>query len=119
MAIDRHSSVVGKPFPIPGCFLSARAMVTSLGGMVMTVLLIWSLVDIQSPFIITSDKHVIDLSETDPAIWASYISEQNKLRVVDEVWRWEVAVAAGADATEAYGYAIGGIGIDFQTWLTY
>ena len=83
----------------------------------MTVLLIWSLVDIQSPFIITSDKHVIDLSETDPAIWASYISEQNKLRVVDEVWRWEAAVAAGADATEAYGYAVGGIGVDFQTWL--
>ena len=85
----------------------------------MTVLLIWSLVETQSPRIITSDKHVIDLSETDPAIWASYISEENKRRVLAAVRRWETAVMAGADATEAYGYAIGGIGIDFQTWLTY
>ena len=84
----------------------------------MTVLLIWSLVDIQSPRIITSDKHVINLMETDPVIWESYISEENKLRVVDEIHRWETAVTAGADAIEAYGYAVGGIGIDFQTWLT-
>ena len=42
----------------------------------MTVLLIWSMVDLQSPRIITSDKHVIDLSDTDPAIWVSYISEE-------------------------------------------
>ena len=83
----------------------------------MTVLLIWSLVDVQSPRIITSDKHVIDLLETDPVIWASYISEENKLRVVDEIHRWESAVAAGADAVEAYEYAVGGICIDFQTWL--
>ena len=83
----------------------------------MTVLLIWSLVDVQSPRIITSDKHVIDLLETDPVIWASYISEENKLRVVAEIHRWESAVAAGADAVEAYEYAVGGgIGIDFQTW---
>ena len=83
----------------------------------MTVLLIWSLVDIQSPCIITSDKDVIDLLETDPAIWVSHISEENKPRVVAEVQRWQTAVEAGADATEAYGYAIGGIGLDFQTWL--
>ena len=82
----------------------------------MTVLLIWSLVDVQSPRIITSDKHVIDLLETDPVIWASYISEENKLRVVAEIHRWESAVAAGADAVEAYEYDVGGIGIDFQTW---
>ena len=84
----------------------------------MTVLLIWSLVDTQSPRIITSDMRVINLSKTDPAIWASYISEENKRRVLAAVRRWETAVTAGADATEAYGYAIGGIGVDFQTWLT-
>ena len=83
----------------------------------MTVLLIWSLVDIQSPCIITSDKHVINLLETDPAIWASHISEENKLRVAAEVHRWESAVLAGADAIEAHGYAVSGIGVDFQTWL--
>lgn len=83
----------------------------------MTVLLIWSMMDIQSPRIITSDNYVIDLLETDPAIWAGHISEENKLRVVAEVYRWESAVAAGADAIEAYGYAVGGIGVDFQTWL--
>ena len=84
----------------------------------MTVLLIWSLVDVQSPRIITSDKHVIDLLETDPVIWASYISDENKLQVVAEIHRWESAVAAGANAVEAQGYAVGGIGVDFQTWLT-
>ena len=83
----------------------------------MTVLLFWSLVDIQSPCIITADKHVINLLETDPTIWASYISEENKLRVVAEVHRWESAVASGADAIEAHGYAVGGIDVDFQTWL--
>ena len=83
----------------------------------MTVLLIWSLADIQSPCIITSDKRVIDLSDTDSSIWASHISEENKQRVLAAVRRWETAVTAGADATEAYGYAIGGIGVDFQTWL--
>jgi len=83
----------------------------------MTVLLIWSLLDIQSPRIITSDKHVIDLLETDPVIWAGHISEGNKLRVVTEIHRWESAVAAGADAIEAHGYAVGGTGVDFQTWL--
>ena len=83
----------------------------------MAVLLIWSLVEIQSPSIITSDKHVIDLLKTDPTIWSSYISEENKLRVVAEVHRWESAVAAGADAIEAHGYAVSGIRVDFQTWL--
>ena len=84
----------------------------------MTVLLIWPLVDTQSPRIITSDMRVIDLSETDPAIWASYISEENKRRVLAAVQRWETAIMAGADATEAYGYAIEGIGVNFQTWRT-
>ena len=83
----------------------------------MTVLLIWSMVDIQSPRIITSDKHVIDLLTTDPAIWLSHISEGNKVRVMAEVHRWKSAVAAGADAIEAHGYAVGGIGVDFQSWL--
>lgn len=83
----------------------------------MTVLLVWPLMDLQSPRIITSDKHVIDLLETDPTIWVNHISEENKQRVVAEVLRWETAVGAGADATEAYGYAVGGIGVDFQTWL--
>jgi hypothetical protein len=85
--------------------------------MVMTVLLIWSLVDIQSPRIITSDKRVINLLATDPTIWSSYISEENKLRVVAEIHRWESAVASGANAIEAHGYAVGGIGVDFQSWL--
>ena len=75
----------------------------------MTVLLFWSLVDIQSPCIITSDKHVINLLETDSTIWASYISEENKLRVVAEVNRWESAVEAGADAIEAHGYAVAAV----------
>ena len=83
----------------------------------MTALLVWSLMDLQPPRIITSDMHVIDLLETDPAIWASHISAENKIRVVAEVQRWEAAVAEGADATEAYGYAVGGIGVDFQAWL--
>jgi len=83
----------------------------------MTVLLVWPLVDLHSPRIITSDKHVIDLLETDPTIWVKQISEENKQRVVAEVQRWETAVEAGADATEAYGYAVEGIGVDFQTWL--
>ena len=83
----------------------------------MTVLLFWSLVDIQSPCIITSDKHVINLLETDPTIWEGHISNENKLRVLAEVHRWESAVAAGADAIEAHGYAVSGIGVDFQTWL--
>ena len=84
----------------------------------MTVLLIWSLVDIQSPRIITSDRHVIDLLGTDPTIWANYISEENKQRVLAEVHRWESAVSAGADAIEAHGYAVGGIDVNFQTWLS-
>jgi len=83
----------------------------------MTVLLVWPLMDLQSPRIITSDKHVIDLLETDPAIWVNHISEENQRRVITEVRRWQTAVEAGADATEAYGYAIGGIGVDFQAWL--
>ena len=83
----------------------------------MAVLLVWSLMDLQSPCIITPDKHVIDLLETDPSIWVNHISEENKRRVIAEVQRWQTAVGAGADATEAYGYAVGGINIDFQTWL--
>jgi hypothetical protein len=92
-------------------------MVTSLGEMVMTVLLIWSLVDTQPPRLITSDKRVIDLSETDPAVWASYLSEENKHRVLAAVRRWDTAIMAGANAIESHGYAVSGIGVDFQTWL--
>ena len=92
-------------------------MVTSLGEMVMTVLLIWSLVDTQPPRLITSDKRVIDLSKTDPAIWASYLSEENKRRVLAAVRRWETAITAGANAIESHGYAVSGIGVDYQTWL--
>jgi len=75
------------------------------------------MMDIQSPRIITSDNHVIDLLETDSNIWASHISEKNMLRVLAEVRRWETAVTAGADAIEAHGYAVSGIDVDFQTWL--
>ena len=80
----------------------------------MNVLLVWSLETIESPRIITADKQVIDLVETDTDRWINYISVENKQRVISEVQRWKAAVAAGADANQAYGYAIGGIGVDFS-----
>jgi hypothetical protein len=83
----------------------------------MNVLLVWSLETIESPRLITDDKHVIDLVETDTEIWINYISVENKQRILSEVERWKSAVAAGADANQAYGYAIGGVGLDYLTWL--
>ena len=83
----------------------------------MNVLLVWSLETIESPRLITDDKHVIDLVKTETDIWINYISVENKQRVISEVQRWKAAVAAGADANQAYGYAIGGVGLDYGTWL--
>ena len=83
----------------------------------MKVLLVWSLETIESPRLITADKQVIDLVKTDTDIWINYISVERRQRVISEVQRWKVAVAAGADANQAYGYAIGGVGVDYGTWL--
>ena len=83
----------------------------------MNALLVWSLETIESPRLITDDKHVIDLVKTESEIWTNYISVENKQRVLSEVERWKSAVAAGADANQAYGYAIGGVGVDYMTWL--
>jgi len=83
----------------------------------MNVVLVWSLEAIESPRIITTDKHVIDLVKTNTDIWIHYISIENKQRVISEVQRWKVAVAAGADANQAYGYAIGDVGVDYGIWL--
>jgi hypothetical protein len=83
----------------------------------MNVLLVWSLETIESPRLITVEKHVIDLVKTDTEIWINYISVENKQRVLSEVQRWKAAVAAGADANQAYGYAIGGGGLDYWAWL--
>lgn len=85
----------------------------------MAALLIWSLVDIESPRIITTDMQVIDLLEVDPCIWTIHISQENKQRIVNEIFRWKLAIKAGADAIEAYGYAVNGGDIDFNTWLSH
>ena len=69
----------------------------------MNVLLVWSLETIESPRIITTAKQVIDLVKTNTEIWIHYISGENRQRVLREVQRWKVAVAAGADANQAYG----------------
>jgi hypothetical protein len=69
----------------------------------MNVELVWSLETIESPRLITVDKHVIDLVKTNTDIWIHYISIENKRRVISEVQHWKVAVAAGADANHAYG----------------
>ena len=83
----------------------------------MSVLLIWSLEDMLPPCIITPDIVVIDLADTEPEIWAEYILPANRHRVLSEVQRWMLAAEAGADANQAYGYAIGGAGIDYRTWV--
>lgn len=83
----------------------------------MTVLLIWSLVDIEAPLLITSENQVIDLLSSNPAAWQQHISRKNKQRVLDQIQRWKVAIQAGADAIEAYSYAIDGDGYDFHHWL--
>jgi hypothetical protein len=69
----------------------------------MNVVLVWSLETIESPRIITTDKQVIDLVKTNTEIWIHYISGENRQRVLREVQRWKGAVAAGADANQAYG----------------
>jgi len=83
----------------------------------MTAILLWPLVDIESPCLITSDLRVIDLLETDPGLWLMHLSLENQQRVLEALYRWEAAVLAGANAIEAHGYAMGGAGIDFHTWL--
>ena len=83
----------------------------------MTVLLIWSLVDIEAPRLITSDNQVIDLLTSNPVAWQQYISHKNKQRVLDQINRWKIAVQAGANAIDAHGYAIDGNGYDFPDWL--
>ena len=83
----------------------------------MSVLLIWSLEDMLPPCIITPDIVVVDLTHTAPEIWAEYIAPENRQRVLSEVQRWMLAAEGGADANQAYGYAIGGTGIDYRTWV--
>jgi hypothetical protein len=48
----------------------------------MKVLLVWSLETIEAPRLITADRHVIDLVKTDTDIWITYISVENKQRVL-------------------------------------
>ena len=83
----------------------------------MNVLLIWSLEEMLPPCIITPDSLVIDLTNTEPEIWAEYISPANRQRVVSEVQRWKLAAEDGANADQAYEYAMGGAGIDYRTWV--
>ena len=67
--------------------------------------------------IITLETGVIDLTGAEQQIWEDFISPENRQRVISEVHRWQTAVEAGADAGHAYGYAIGGAGTDYWTWL--
>jgi hypothetical protein len=60
---------------------------------------------------------VIDLLATNPSLWVSHLSLENQQRILEELYRWETAVLAGANAIEAHGYAISGAGINLQTWL--
>lgn len=83
----------------------------------MSVLLVWSLEAMLPPCIITSETGVIDLTGAEQQIWADYISPENRQRVISEVHRWQTAVDAGAKASQAYGYAIGGADQDYWTWL--
>ena len=83
----------------------------------MSVLLIWSLEAMLPPCIVTPDHGMMDLTTTKLEIWTEYISPENRQRVISEVQRWKTAVEAGANANQAYGYAIGGAGTDYWTWL--
>lgn len=83
----------------------------------MTVLLIWSLADIEAPLLITSENQVIDLLTSDPIAWQQHISRKNQQRVLNQLNRWKVAIQAGANAIDAYGYAVSGHGYDFPEWL--
>jgi len=83
----------------------------------MGVLLVWSLEAMLPPCIFTSENCVIDLTGAEHEHWEDYISPENRKRVIGEVHRWKTAVDAGADARQAYGYAIGGANQDYWTWL--
>ena len=83
----------------------------------MSVLLVWSLDAMLPPCIITSETNVIYLTGDEQQIWADYISPENRQRVMSEVHRWKIAVEAGADANQAYGYAISGAGVGYRNWL--
>ena len=83
----------------------------------MSVLLIWSLEAMLPPCIITSETGVIDLTVAEQQIWEDFISPENRHRVINEVHRWQTAVEAGADANQAYGYAIGGASQNYWAWL--
>ena len=83
----------------------------------MSVLLVWSLEAMLPPCIITPETGVIDLTGTEQQIWEDFISPENRQRVISEVHRWQTAVEAGANAGQAYGYATGGAGQEYWTWL--
>ena len=83
----------------------------------MSVLLVWSLEAMLPPCIITPETVVIDLTGTEQQIWEDFISPENRQRVISEVHRWQSAVEAGADANQAYGYAIGGAGQKYWAWI--
>lgn len=83
----------------------------------MTALLVWPLVNMEAPRLITSDNQVINLLTSNPATWQQHISRKNKQRVLNQINRWKIAVQAGANAIDAYGYAIDGNGYDFPDWL--
>ena len=82
----------------------------------MSVLLVWSLDTMQPPCIITPETGVIDLTGADHQTWQGYISLENRTRVISEVHRWKTAVEAGANARQAYGYAIDGGGQNYWSW---
>jgi len=83
----------------------------------VTVLLVWSLEAMLPPCIVTFESGVIDLTGIEHENWEKYISPENRQRVISEVHRWMTAVEAGADAGQAYWYAIGGANQDYWTWL--
>ena len=83
----------------------------------MSVLLVWSLEAMLPPCIITSETGVIDLTGAKQQLWEDFISPENRQRVINEVHRWQTAVEAGANASQAYGYAIGGADQNYWTWL--
>ena len=83
----------------------------------MSVLLVWSLEAMLPPCIITPETGVIDLTDAEQQLWEDFISPENRQRVINEVHRWQTAVEAGADANQAYGYAIGGSGQNYWAWL--
>ena len=83
----------------------------------MSVLLIWSLETMHPPCIIISETVIIDLTDASHDIWEDYISPENRKRVIQEVNRWNIAAEAGANANQAYGFAIDGEGQNYWSWL--